>query len=175
MPKRQPYNEHNDNEEERLPSRSEIKREAMSFQKLGEKVVELSNKDFAKIPLWPALEEAILLARRLPNRDAKRRQIRLIGKLLRTGEHDDVSTALKAIDIESSLQNHRFHAIEKLRDELIEGNDQTIQGAIEKYASADRGILRQLVRNARKESSQNQAPKSARKLFSYLRGLDNNL
>jgi ribosomal 50S subunit-associated protein YjgA (DUF615 family) len=51
MPKRQSYNEHDDNEEERLPSRSEIKREAMSFQKLGEKVVELSNKDFAKIPL----------------------------------------------------------------------------------------------------------------------------
>ena len=175
MPKKQFYNEHDDSGEERLPSRSEIKREAMSFQKLGEKVIELSNKDFAKVALWPELEEAILLARRLPNKDAKRRQIRLIGKLLRTGEHEDVSKALKAIDIESSLQNHRFHAIEKLRDDLIEGDDQSIQGAIEKYVSADRGILRQLVRNSRKEASQNQAPKSARKLFSYLRDLDSNL
>ena len=73
MPKKQFYNEHDDNEEDRLPSRSEIKREAMAFQKLGEKVVELSSKDFAKVSLWPELEDAILLARRLPNKDAKRR------------------------------------------------------------------------------------------------------
>ena len=97
MPKKQFYNEYDDNEEDRLPSRSEIKREAMAFQKLGEKVIELSNKDFAKVALWPELEDAILLARRLPNKDAKRRQIRLIGKLLRTGEHEDISKALKAI------------------------------------------------------------------------------
>tara|TARA_B110000977_G_scaffold200881_1_gene293004 strand:- start:2316 stop:2843 length:528 start_codon:yes stop_codon:yes gene_type:complete len=175
MPKKQFYNEYDDNEEDRLPSRSEIKREAMAFQKLGEKVIELSNKDFAKVALWPELEDAIMLARRLPNKDAKRRQIRLIGKLLRTGEHEDISKALKAIEVEASLQNHRFHAIEKLRDELIAGDDQTIQGAIEKYHAADRGTLRQLVRNVLKEQSQNQAPKSARKLFSYLRDLDKNL
>jgi ribosome-associated protein len=172
MPKKQFYNNHDDSDEERLPSRSEIKREAMSFQKLGEKVIELSNKNFAKVALWPELEEAILLARRLPNKDDKRRQIRLIGKLLRIGEHEQVSQALEKIDLDASLQNHRFHTLEKLRDDLIGGDDKTIQDAIEKYPHADRGNLRQLIRNAHKEATQNQPPKSARKLFTYLRELD---
>ncbi len=125
-------------------------------------------------PLREQLEEAIVLARRLPNRDAKRRQIRFIAKILRNGEHEAITAALTRIEDEASLQNHRFHSLEKLRDDLLGGDDSSIQTAIEKYPNADRTILRQLVRNARKETERKQPAKSARKLFTYLRDLDNN-
>ncbi|MCW8884628.1 MAG: DUF615 domain-containing protein, partial [Motiliproteus sp.] len=43
---------------------------------------------------------------------------------------------------------------------------------LEAYPSGDRQHLRQLVRNAVKEAQQNKPPAASRKLFKYIRELD---
>ena len=62
-------------------SKSEIKRDAEALKKLGAKLVELNKTNLAKIPLNDQLLEAIELAQRL-QKEAKRRQLQYIGKLL---------------------------------------------------------------------------------------------
>ena len=63
-------------------SKSEIKRDAEALKKLGEKLVELTKAKLDKIPLEDALLEAVNLAQRL-QKEARRRQLQYIGKLLR--------------------------------------------------------------------------------------------
>ena len=65
-----------------LVSKSEIKRDAEALKKLGEKLVDLTKAKLDKIPLEDALLEAVNLAQRL-QKEARRRQLQYIGKLLR--------------------------------------------------------------------------------------------
>ena len=63
-------------------SKSEIKRDAEALKKLGEKLVELTAANLARVPLEDNLLDAVHLAQRL-EREARRRQLQYIGKLLR--------------------------------------------------------------------------------------------
>ena len=77
-------------QEDLPPSKSELKREMLGLQKLGEKIVKLSAGQFALIPLEGVLQEAIETARKIKSREGLRRQMQYIGKLLR-----DMDTLLK--------------------------------------------------------------------------------
>ncbi len=55
---------------------------------------------------------------------------------------------------------------------VIACDPQSLDAFLEAYPQADRQHLRQLARNAQKEAGQNKAPASARKLFKYIRELD---
>ncbi|NGE24608.1 DUF615 domain-containing protein, partial [Klebsiella pneumoniae] len=63
-------------------SKSEIKRDAEVLKKLGAELVALSKTQLERIPLDEQLLEAILLAQKI-KREGLRRQLQLIGKLLR--------------------------------------------------------------------------------------------
>ena len=74
-------------------SKSEIKRDAEALKKLGEKLVELTKAKLDKIPLEDALLEAVNLAQRL-QKEARRRQLQYIGKLLRGMDVEPIQAAL---------------------------------------------------------------------------------
>ena len=63
-------------------SRTQIKKELKSLQVIGEKLVELPKDRIVKLEIAEELKEALLLAKTL-KRDARRRQIRYIGALMR--------------------------------------------------------------------------------------------
>lgn len=155
-----------------LPSKSQIKREMHALQQLGERIVKLPAGQLAQIPLEGKLEEAITTARRIKSHEGLRRQMQYIGKLLREIDTDAIEQAF--IEIESGRQadNRRFHEMEQWRDQLINEGPKSIEAVVNKYPSADRQHLRQLVMQANKEKKQNKPPASSRKLFRYLRELD---
>ncbi|MGQ7952052.1 ribosome biogenesis factor YjgA, partial [Providencia huashanensis] len=74
-----------DEEEEEIiwVSKSEIKRDAEILKKLGAELVDLSKSELERIPLDTQLLEAIELAQKI-KREGRRRQLQLIGKLLRS-------------------------------------------------------------------------------------------
>ena len=138
-------------------SKSELKREMTELQKLGEELVDLPSAKLEKIPMSELLEEAVMLARRLKNREGKRRQLQYIGKIMRTIDSDAIRLKLESFHHQSQ------------RDQLIEGGDHAISELLQTHPQLDRQQLRQLVRQAKKEASQNKPPAASRKIFKYLR------
>lgn len=159
-------------QEEEFISRSQIKREAEALQKLGERIIGLRPDQIEKLPIGETLLDAILEAKRLTSRNALRRQQQYIGKLMRHEDGDAIQQAMDRFDVTKEAHNKIFHKLEKWRDRLISNDDGMLDVIISEYPHTDIQHLRQLVRNAQKEASQNKPPAAARKLFKYLRELE---
>lgn len=164
--------EHDD--EEYIVSRSQKKREVEALQTLGERLVDLKPGQLDKLPIDETLRTAIDLAKTLPHRGALRRQMQYIGKLMRFADGEAIAEAIDRFDVTKEAHNKVFHKLEKWRDRLI-ANDKDnamLDVIISEYPHTDIQHLRQLVRNAQKEVALNKPPAAARKLFKYLRELE---
>ncbi|TYG35395.1 ribosome-associated protein [Lonepinella koalarum] len=151
-------------------SKSEIKRDAEDLKKLGSKLVELTPANLEKIPLDETLLDAIHLARRSV-KEAKRRQLQFIGKLLRSMDTDPIQEALDKIENKHNQQQAMLHKIEYLRDDLVEKGDDELAQFFDQHPDADRQHLRNLIRSAQKEKEQNKPPKAYREIYQYLKEL----
>ena len=156
--------------DEELPkSKTAIKREMTELQKLGEELVNLPAAKLEKISLPEDLEEAVMLARRLKNREGKRRQLQYIGKLMRVIDSDSIRESLESFHQDSVAFRQQFHKLEIWRDRLLNEGDSALEELMREKPGMDRQHLRQLIRQAQKQASQNKPPVAARKLFKYLR------
>ena len=153
-----------------MVSKSEIKRDAEQLKKLGAKLVELTQTNLEKIPLDEILLDAVELAQRL-QKEAKRRQLQYIGKLLRNIDVEPIQEALDKLENKHNQQQVILHKLELLRDELIAKGDDALAGLLNSYPQADRQHLRNLIRSAQKEKEQNKPPKAYREIFQYLKEL----
>jgi len=155
------------------PSKSAQKREMLALQKMGETLVTLSVNELKKIPIVDEkLADAIILARTITARSGKKRQLQYIGKLMRNVDHQSIAQALEAIIAGQKENAVNFQQLEKLRDKLVETGLQGIEAIIAIYANADRQHLRQLLLQVKRESKQHKPPAASRKIFKYLRELD---
>ena len=136
-------------------------------------LVELGKNALDKIPLDADLRAAIELAQRI-KMEGRRRQLQLIGKMLRQRDVDPIRQALDKLKNRHNQQVVVFHKLEQLRDRMVDGSDEAIEEVMNLWPDADRQQLRSLVRNARKEKAGNKPPKSARQIFQYLRELAEN-
>ncbi|ACT11325.1 ribosome-associated protein [Pectobacterium aroidearum] len=166
-----PDNQEDDEDDEIIwVSKSEIKRDAEALKDLGAELVDLGKNALEKIPLDDDLRAAVELAQRI-KKEGRRRQLQLIGKMLRARDPEPIQTALDKLNNRHNQQVALFHKLEQLRDRLIEEGDDVVPDILALYPHADRQQLRSLVRNAQKEKAANKPPKSARQIFQYLREL----
>lgn len=160
-----------DDEEPIVKSRTQVKKEMQELQDFGVKLVELTDKQFQKIPLEGQLLDAISEARGMKHREGRRRQLQFIGKLMRTAELDDIKAAYEKI-LNAGQHSVRLHQIaEDWRDRLLAGDKNDFQNFVSEFPDVEIQYLRQLIRNAQKEASQKKPPASARKLFKMIREL----
>lgn len=157
------------NPDDYIKSKSQVKREMTALQKLGEQLVDMNDKQLATIPLDENLLKAIHEARKMPAREARRRHLQFIGKLMRAAEHEAIQEAVDRLQDKSDQYIHLQHKIERYRDLLLEDDKQIFQNLITQCPGIDVQHLRQLVRSAQKEREENKPPASARKLFAYIR------
>lgn len=150
------------------PSKSQRKREATALQALGKQLVELSRERLEKMDLPDALRAEVLEARRITSHGATRRQMQLIGKLMRDVDAESIATQLAEIRGESDAAKAAFHALEQWRDRLLK-DDQAVTQWLARHPGTDAQQLRQLIRNARRENTEGKPPKSSRALFRMLR------
>ena len=73
------------------------------------------------------------------------------------------------IDNRHQASMGRFHALERWRDRLIEGDSEVFGAFLAEYPGADRQRLRQLIQAVLRERQKEQPPAAYRKLFKYLR------
>ena len=151
-------------------SKSEIKRDAEALKDLGAEMVDLGKNSLDKLPLDEDLRAAIDLAQKI-KKEGRRRQLQLIGKMLRSRDVEPIETALDKLKNRHNQQVSLFHKLEMLRDRLVEEGDEAVPTVLELYPEADRQQLRALIRNAQKEKATNKPPKSYRQIFQYLREL----
>ena len=152
-------------------SRTQLKKEATALQKMGEKLVLLSDDQLGRMDLPTRLMEAIQTVRAIKSHGARRRQMQYIGSLMRSVDAEPIEQALLSIEQGAYGQAKAFHRIEAWRDQLVDGDDDVFQVILDTFPDADRRRLGQLVRSARKEKEKNAPPKSARNLFRYLKAL----
>lgn len=158
-----------EDEEQLLPSKSELKREADALQKYGEELIALKTADLDELELPDRLRDAVTEARRLKSRSGLKRQRQYIGKVMREIDSDHVIQQLEGLKHRNDRSNASFHKTEQWRDRLVAGDRDAVTELHQQYHDIDHQHLNQLIRQARKEAEQSKPPAASRKLFRYLR------
>lgn len=146
-------------------SRTQLKREMEALQKIGKELIALPENEISSIALPEELRKAILLAHTLKPNEAKRRHLQYIGKLMRTVEVEPIQAAIVKIKYRHSDFSTQFHKVEKWRDRFIAEGDDALQEFILAHPKADRQELRQLIRNAQKDQTNEKNTGGAKTLF----------
>jgi len=100
------------------PSKSARKREHLALQALGERLIELTDRQLADLALEEDLLHAVREARGMRAHGALRRQKQLIGKLMREADPEPIRAALDALDRHDNAGKEIFHAAERWRDRV---------------------------------------------------------
>jgi ribosome-associated protein len=157
-------------QDQELPSKTRRKREMHDLQSLGERLVELNSEQLSAIALPDELRSAIDAVRRITRREARRRQLQYIGRLMRSVDPEPIREKLKVWHGLSAEHTARTHRVERWRERLMEE-----EIAMREFAQAHVGVdtqrLRALVRKAREERDAGRPPHGYRELFRVLRDI----
>lgn len=153
-------------------SKSQIKRELHGLQELGERLTTLKPELLDRLPLSDPLRKAIDDAPKHKAHIARKRHVQYIGKLMRDQDIDAILALVDQVDASSRQYNERFHALERWRDRLIGSGDEALDAFVSEYPETDRQHLRSLIRHAQHEAAHNKPPAASRKVFKYIRELD---
>lgn len=151
------------------PNKTRLKQEAQDLKELGEQIIAMSGAERARLPLSDDLLDAIEETRRITSREARRRHMQYVGKIMRREQLDEIRAEFDLMAREKRQRELGFHHLEQWRDRLIEGDSDTVTAFVNEYPDVDRQALGQLVRNARAERAADKPPASARKLFRLIR------
>jgi ribosome-associated protein len=158
--------------EQTAPSKSQRRREALELKSLAATLIRLPPARLERIPLDPPLRAAIEDARGIRSNVARKRQLQFVAKLLRGSDPGPVYQGIADIEGEARNANARHHRCEAWRDRLIEQGDSALGQLVQRRGGSDRQAIRQLLRNAQRESAAGKPPASARALFRLLREMD---
>ena len=154
------------------PSKSQKKRDSDLMQKLGGELARLPADQFARIDLPEDIRQAIVDYQRMKSFGAMRRQMQLIGKLMRRLEASAVREAIDRATGESRAAVAAHHRAEKARDAMLEA-DAAVTAYVEKHADTGGSRKCQLcLRAARKEREAGKPPKSARELYRMIHSFE---
>lgn len=163
-----PHDQDHEAFDEGRVSKTQRKNEMNALQALGVELVKLSRERLEKMNLPDRLFKELLEAKRLTANGAIRRQMQFIGKLMRDVESEPIIEQLAAVKGESAAAKAEFHGLERWRERLLE-DDTALTEWLAGHPEADIQLMRQLIRNARREAAEGKPPKSSRQLFRLLR------
>jgi ribosome-associated protein len=151
--RRRPDPPDHEDDDERGPSKSHVKREMEALQDMGAAMLELPDDQFAAVQMPERLRDAFNDYRRFPTLEAKRRQMQFIGKLLRSADPEPLRQALEAHRRNKARDALTLHEAEMWRERLLTG-DEGWQAWCEAFPDSNNRALRGLVANALREQEQ---------------------
>jgi ribosome-associated protein len=161
--------------DDRLPSKSQQKRDMHALQDLGETLVALDAKRFAElaadIGLPERLVDAISAARGMTAWGARKRQLQYVGKLMRDQDPAPIRARLDLWAQGHDIDTARQHALERWRERLLAEPD-ALDALAAEYPRLDRPRLRSLVARTLEERSRGLPPHAFRELFRALKALN---
>ena len=155
------------NEETGRINKSATKRHMEALRETAEQLLNLPLPRFAEIPMPESLLREFEIVRALPLREARRRQIRHIAKLLDEIDRQPIEEALN----EAALKSRSFRQHQQVAEQWLETlvNGESPESFLQQYPAADRQRLRQLLRSTIKETTPAKQEQHKAKLFHLLR------
>jgi len=157
---------------EEFVSKTQKKREMEALQKLGASLIALAPAQLDALELPAQLLEAVREAQRITSREARRRQVQFIGKLMRSLDPAPVRAALAQLDGRSAAARAEQRALERWRERLI-GDDAALAEFAAQFPQAEVQQIQALIQEARSEIAARRPPRAQRGLFRVLRGCMN--
>lgn len=152
-------------------SKSQIKHEMHELQALGEALIELPDSIYETFPVPEELDTAIRAARKINSHGARRRQLQLIGKIMRNIDSEPIAEAYQSWKTGRKKLAREHQQLEQLREELLTSNRKALEELLLAHPGCDIQQLRQLIRLAQQEQAAGKPPKYYRKLFQFLKDL----
>jgi len=165
----------NEHPDDRQPSKSARKRAMNELQHLGEQLLVFTDDELQHLGIPDRLLDAITTVRHINAHGARRRQFQYIGKLMRDIDITAVTAALEKRQHQDAMQTQAFHLVEELRNRLVHEGDAALAAVLAHFPAAERQHLRKLAKQAHNEQETGQPPRAAKRLFRYLRELQDAL
>lgn len=168
-------NQHELDEVDYGPSRTQQRREALAVLTLASQLIELQPSRLAKLSLPDDVRREVDITRRMTAHGAKKRQLAYLAKIMR--RYDDADFASVRAELGENREKQRqenaaMHRLEAMRDRLIAEDETALPELIAEHPQLDRQHLRSLVRQARIErDTPNKPPKAYREIFQCLKDL----
>lgn len=142
-----------DDEADTGPSKTQVKQAMHELQDLGTALLTLSAHQLDAIEMDERLREALREHGRMPTREARRRHMQYIGKLLRDTDSEPARRALEQIRAGAARV---LAEAEAWRERLL-NEDGALTDWIKAHPQAEIQPLRALLRNARRELAELEA------------------
>jgi ribosome-associated protein len=158
-----------DHPQQEQPSRSAKKRAAKAVEELAERLMNLADADFRRLPLAGEIRREIEEARRIKAHSARKRQLKHLAGLLRRDDESrqEAEGFLALLDLGRHQDAERFHQLEELRERLCdpESREAALAETERNFPGMDLARVRRLA-----EAAQGGTDKRAfRELFRLLR------
>jgi ribosome-associated protein len=151
------------------PNKTVLKKEFQALQVLANQMIALPESKLRQFPLSENTFDSLQQSVKIKSKNALRRHIRYLAKLLAKEDTVEIYAYFDKVAEQQTRNSHFFHQLERWRDRLMAQDANVLDEIIQQYPQLDRQYLHSLVRQANKEQQRQQAPKSSRKIFKYLR------
>ncbi len=151
-------------------SKTQRKKQMHEMQVLGEQLVKLKHDQLAQMGLPDTLLDAVLEAQRVKTREARRRQLQYVGRLMRDVDAAPIRERLAILGGRSRQHSAWLHLLERWRERLLTDED-SFRAFAEEHPVENLQRLRALCRTARKEREEGRPPRNYRALFDALRAI----
>jgi ribosome-associated protein len=151
------------------PSRTRKKRAAEEVQKTGEQLLSLGDAQLDALEMAPELREAVVAARGMKSRGARRRQLQFIGTLMRRIDAQQLRQRLDDLALQTSEEARQFKQVERWRNELAAGDRERLEWLLANYPDMDPDRLERLTQAAGKDKPTAEQRKAGKALFRYIR------
>ena len=154
-------------QEARLPSKTRRKAEMDALQALGEALLDVGPARLAELDLPERLVEALASARRITQREARRRQLQFIGRLMREIDPAPIRARFAQWADAPNAEKARLHAVERWRERLL-AEERALDRLCTERPAADRELLRSLIEATHAERERGRPPRAYRELYRAL-------
>jgi len=149
------------------PSKSQRKRDAHALQTLGAQLITLRDDVLVRLPIGEELIEAVRMAREIRSHEGRRRQVQLIGKLMRDADGDAIRAAMSDEGRDHRADVAVQHAAERWRERIL-ADDRVLANWFAEFPDT-RETVEPLVPRARAEMAGDGPGRAYRELFRKLR------
>jgi ribosome-associated protein len=140
---------------------------------LSQELSELPSTQLKALELPDIIHKALTEASGMPHKSARKRLLKFITGQLNKIDIEPYLEKLACMKSQSAHAVREHHIAERWRARLINDGNAALTELLNDHPHADRQQLRQLIRNAQKETELAKPPKSSRLLYRYLKTLLN--
>ncbi len=155
------------------PNKTRIKKDMAILFALSQELSELPSTQLKALELPDIIHKALTEASGMPHKSARKRLLKFITGQLNKIDIEPYLEKLACMKSQSAHAVREHHIAERWRARLINDGNAALTELLNNHPHADRQQLRQLIRNAQKETELAKPPKSSRLLYRYLKTLLN--